>query len=210
MKLFLSLCCCIGILLSGCDDAYYNDGGLLDNQIGVYEGTTMSYLESQPALFDTLTTLIKLNNMEEEVNRKGSTFFAPQNYSIYNYLLLKYPDPENRPKTLEAIPAGDMAEMAGYISDYIIPNEQIVRSDLSTVYSYSTTLSDKKARFNLVREDYLGNINMGAAYMIYSVNLNPPATPEFYSPAKVVVTDVATTTGTVHVLISDTHIFGFN
>ncbi|MBE8722625.1 fasciclin domain-containing protein [Sphingobacterium pedocola] len=210
MKLFLSLCCCIGILLSGCDDAYYNDGGLLDEQTGVHEGTTMSYLESQPALFDTLTTLIKLNKLEELVNRKGSTFFAPQNYSIYNYLLLKYPDPENRPKTLEAIPAEDMAEMAGYIADYIIPNEQIMRSKLSTVYSYSTAMSGKKARFNLVREDYLGNVNMGAAYIIYSVNLNPPATLEFYSPAKVVVTDVATTTGTVHVLVADTHVFGFN
>lgn len=209
MKLLFSLCC-IAVLLWGCDDAYYNDGGILEENVGVYEGTTMDYLESQPVMFDTLSTLIKLNGLEADVNRPGSTFFAPQDYSIYNYLLLKYPDLQNRPKTLAEIPAEDMAEIAEGIKNYIIPDVQIRRGGLSTIYSFSTTLMGRKARFNLVREDYLGNPNMGAAYITYSLNMSAEGASERYQSAKVVVADMTTTNGLVHVLVADTHIFGFN
>ncbi|NGM64112.1 fasciclin domain-containing protein [Sphingobacterium sp. SGR-19] len=209
MRLFFLLCC-IGIFLGACDDEYYNDGGVLDSDVGVFNGTTMGYLESQPAMFDTLTTLIKLNGLEAEVNRAGSTFFAPQNYSIYNFLILRYPDAQNRPKRLEDIPASEMAEIAAGIRNYIIPDKQIRREDLSTVYTFSSTLGGRKARFNLVKEDYLGNVNMGAASVVFSINMSASGMPERYQSAKVIRADVKTTDGWVHVLVSDTHIFGFN
>jgi hypothetical protein len=201
----------IGILfIVGCSDKYFADG---DNQpidqSGVLGVSTMDYLKSKSE-YDTLSRLITLTGLEEAVNAKGNTFLAPRDYSIHNYFKLIFPDPTKQPETLDAIPAEEMTKITQILKNYIIPNEEIVGSKLSKTYSYVTTLGGAKARFNIVQGDYLGNVNLGAKFIIYSLNLSTSEQFTFYMPVDVATSDLRSTNGVLHLLNSNTHIFGFN
>ena len=159
--------------------------------------------------FIPMEKIRELNKLEGAVNAPNSTFFAPQDYSIHNYFKLKYPDPTKRPKTFDAIPTADMEEIAAIIKNYIVPQSKILRTALSSQYTFGTSAGNQKVRFNLVKEDYLGNVNMGAAYIMFSLDVKPNAsTPQFQS-VKVVVSDIETNTGVVQTLNTDAHVFGF-
>ncbi len=196
--------------ICGCSDEYFTDGGVPADQTGVLNLSTMKYLESQPAKFDTLVILIKLAGLEAEVNKSGNTFLAPQNYSIHNYFKLLYPD-ESKWPALSQLSDAEKKDITQILKNYIIPNKEIERNGLSPAYSYTTTSGGKKARFNLIREDYLGNVNMGAAYVIFALDTSPVgSTVERYQPVQVVTSGLRSTNGIIHVLDSNTHIFGFN
>jgi uncharacterized surface protein with fasciclin (FAS1) repeats len=210
MKILMIAISMIAILFSsGCSDEYFKDGGVPIDPSGVLNVSTMQYLESQPARFDTLVMLIKLTGLEGEVNKSGNTFLAPQNYSIHNYLKLLYPERSKWP-AIAQLPEENKQEIAEILSNYIIPNKQIERNGLSPAYSFATTSGNRKARFNLVREDYLGNVNLGAAYVMFALDISMSDSPvEQYQSVQVVATDLRSTNGIVHVLDSNTHIFGF-
>lgn len=211
MKLFISIALVTVVLTSGCSKDYYADGGLQDlDKTETLGMSTMDYLKSRPEVFDTLTTLITMAGLESEVNSNGSTFLAPKNYSIYNFFKLVYPDPEKRPKSFSEITDEEMEGITKILKNYIIPGKEIVRSGLSTTYSYDTTYAGTKARFNIVQDDYLGNVNMGAKYIVFSLNLGAPGGAEIYQSVQVETADLHSTNGIVHVLAADSHIFGFN
>jgi hypothetical protein len=197
------------LFIGGCSDAYFTEGGLPVDQTGELNVTTMQYLESQPARFDTLVILIKVAGLEAEVNKAGNTFFAPQNYSIHNYFKLLYPEKEKWP-ALNNLSDEEKAEITQTLKNYIIPDKKIERSGLSPAYSFATTSGGKKSRFNLIREDYLDNVNMGAAFVVFALDVSPDGSPvERYQPVQVVVSGLRSTNGIVHILDSNSHIFGF-
>lgn len=196
------------IITWGCDDNYFSDGGILDPNVGNLNLSTLEYLEKHPEKFDTLARLIRICGLENEVNRSGNTFFAPHDYSIHNYFRLLYAD--SPWPVLGELPAEVVADITTHLKNYIITGQQIVREELSPAYSYSTTLGGKKARFNLIREDYLDNVNKGASYIIFSVDVNQnPERSEVYQSAQVRVSNLRSTNGVVHELVPDSHIFGF-
>jgi hypothetical protein len=193
----------------GCSDAYFTDGGVQADQTGMLNVSTMKYLESEPAKFDTLVSLIKLCGLEAEVSKTGSTFLAPQNYSIHNYFKLLFPD-ENKWPPLSQLSDAEKKAIAQILRNYIIPDKEIERKGLSPAYSYATTQGGKKARFNLIREDYLGNVNMGAAYVVFALDTSIDGSPvERFQSVTVVTSGLRSTSGIIHVLDSNTHIFGF-
>jgi hypothetical protein len=211
MKLIIAIALVSGMFISGCSKDYYADGGTLDPEKTSALGmSTMDYLKSRPDVFDTLTTLITLTGLEAAVNMNGSTFFAPKDYSIYNFFKLVFPDPEKRPKTFSELTDEEMEAIAKILKNYIIPGKQIVRDELNKTYSYDTTYGGTKARFNIVQDDYLGNVNMGAKYINFGLDLGVPGVFEFYLPVRVETADLHSTNGIVHVLAADSHIFGFN
>ena len=211
MKQIIAIALVTVVFISGCSKDYYADGGKLDpDEVATLGVSTMDYLKSRPEIFDTLTTLITLTGLESAVNANGSTFLAPKNYSIRNYFILMYPDPEKRPKTFSEISEEEMEKITKILKDYIIPDKQIVRDGLNKTYSYETTYGGSQARFNIVQDDYLGNLNMGAKYIIFSLNLGSPGGAEKYQSVQVETADLHSTNGIVHVLAADSHIFGFN
>lgn len=194
---------------SGCSEEYFTDGGVQADQTGGLKVSTLKFLESEPARFDTLVALIKLCGLEAEVSRPGSTFMAPQDYSIHNYLKLLFPD-ENKWPPLSQLSDVEKKEITQILRNYMIPDKEIERQGLSPAYSYATTRGGKKARFNLIREDYLGNVNMGAAYVVFALDTRKEGSnAEQFQPVNVVTAGLRSTNGIIHVLDSNTHIFGF-
>lgn len=199
------------LIVVGCKKTYFNTASKVPVDLsGNLNMSTVDYLKSHPETFDTLATLIKLTGLEEAVNAKGNTFFAPRDYSIHNFFKLLYPDPQKQPATLDAIPQADMDGIASVLKNYIIPNQQITRGSLATTYSYATTYGGRKARFNIITSDYLGNVNMGAKSIVFSLNVSAVSSVEIYQPVTVATADLKSTNGIVHILDSSTHIFGFN
>lgn len=66
-----------------CKKKDYFIGGSLHN--ARFQGTTYEYLKTNP-LFDTLVMLIDKTGLKDEVNAAGTTFFAPTDYNINNYV----------------------------------------------------------------------------------------------------------------------------
>ncbi|HRP54920.1 fasciclin domain-containing protein [Agriterribacter sp.] len=211
MKSIIAIALVTVVFVSGCSKDYFADGGVLDpDETATLGMSTMDYLKSRPDVFDTLTALITLTGLEGAVNADGSTFLAPKNYSIHNYFNLVFPDPEKRPKTFGDFTDEEMEAIAEILKNYIIPGKEVVRSGLGTAYSYDTTYGGVKARFNIVQSDYLGNVNMGARNIVFSLNKGMPGTFEIYLSVPVETADLRSTNGIVHVLAADSHIFGFN
>lgn len=209
-KSIIAICFVSIFFIYGCKDAYFTDGGVPTDEAGVLNLSTMKYLESQPAKFDTLVILIKLAGLEAEINKSGNTFMAPQNYSIHNYFKLLYPD-ETKWPSLSQLSDEEKKDITQILKNYIIPGKEIERIGLSPAYSFTTTGGGKKARFNLIREDYLGNVNMGAAYIVFALDTSKDgSTVERYQPVTVVTSGLRSTNGIIHILDSNTHIFGFN
>ena len=194
----------------GCNDDYYAGGGVLDDSVGELGVSTMEYLKANTAQFDTLVSLIEICGLEDEVNASGNTFMAPRDYSIHNYFELIFADLDEWPATLNDIDADEIAKISVILHNYILPNQEILREDLSTQYSYATTLTGKSARFNLVQDDYLGNVNQGTLLIVFSLDVSEVGNETHYQSVSVVASNLRSTNGVIHVLDSDTHIFGFN
>ncbi|MGJ7031175.1 hypothetical protein [Niabella hirudinis] len=64
---------------------YFEDTG---THVGSFNGTALQYLQSKPEYFDSLVKVIKLAGMEDQLNAKDITFFAPADSSIRDALRL--------------------------------------------------------------------------------------------------------------------------
>ncbi|MDD4190994.1 MAG: fasciclin domain-containing protein [Mangrovibacterium sp.] len=210
MKALIGITGILLFLACACNDDYYADGGILDENTGKLGVSTMDYLERCGADYDTLVALIKICGLESDVNAVGNTFLAPRDYSIHNYFELIFTDPDKRPASLSEINDEEMEKISGMLKNYIIPGQKILREDLSTAYSFTTTLGGKRARFNVFQEDYLGNLNKGAKYIVFSLDKSEGSDEAQYQSALVVTSDLKSVNGVVHVLDSYSHIFGFN
>lgn len=198
------------ILFGSCKKDYYSDGGVLDDNVGVFNISTMEYLRQHVERFDTLLILIRLSGLEDAVNRQNTTFMAPQNYSISNYLKMEFARMENPPSDVRKLPDEMIRNIKAILKNYIIPDNKITSADLNPSYAYFKTLDNRTVRFNIIRSDYLGNVNKGAELINFSFNTSSDPDIEKYQSVAVVISDLQTNTGIVHVLDSDTHIFGFN
>ncbi len=194
----------------GCDDDYFTDGGVLDENVGILGVSTLDYLKNEGAKYDTLVALIEMSNLETSVNATGNTFMIPQDFSIYNYLLLKLADLDSPPEKLADLPEDIKTDIKEILRNYIIPGKEILREELSLTYSFETTLGGQKARYNILRSDYLGNVNKGAEYINFSLDIDPDPKNEVFMSVRVVTSNLKSTNGVVHVLQSDSHTFGFN
>lgn len=89
-KILLNRYALIGIfilMLSACKKNYITGGSVED--INKYKNTsTYDVLKSNP-LYDTLVQLIDTAGLKDKINETGTTFFAPSDYSVYNYLFAR-------------------------------------------------------------------------------------------------------------------------
>ncbi|WP_207436100.1 hypothetical protein [Sabulibacter ruber] len=86
--LFFWMMLCAGFALSSCEEeSYLTDEGVHSNQTSL---STYDYLKQHPwQMFDTLLMVVDHYGLKEEINRPGTTFFAPSDFSIRRYILLR-------------------------------------------------------------------------------------------------------------------------
>ena len=74
----------IVLVLSACKKDYIT-GGTPENVNYYKDSTTYDVLNGNPA-YDTLVQIIDAAGLKDKINQQGTTFFAPSDVSIYNYL----------------------------------------------------------------------------------------------------------------------------
>ena len=74
----------IGGVWSACKKDYIV-GGSAEN-VNAYKNITTYDLLKSNSLYDTLVQLIDTAGLKDKLNEQGATFFAPSDYSIFNYL----------------------------------------------------------------------------------------------------------------------------
>jgi hypothetical protein len=73
------------IITTGACQKSYITGGSPEN-VNAYANTlTYDVLKSNP-LYDTLVQVIDAAGLKDQINAAGTTFFAPSDYSVFNYL----------------------------------------------------------------------------------------------------------------------------
>lgn len=78
------LCALIALSVISCKKDYIIGGSLANTQ-AYANMSTYDVLKGNP-LYDTLVMLIDTAGIKDQINQTNSTFFAPSDYSIYNYL----------------------------------------------------------------------------------------------------------------------------
>ncbi|WP_276482898.1 hypothetical protein [Paraflavitalea pollutisoli] len=75
----LSVVALLLVALSSCNKSNYQDGGVLDPQ---FKGSSYDYIVSKPAMFDSLTKIVRLAGMEQALKSEELTFFAPPSQTV--------------------------------------------------------------------------------------------------------------------------------
>lgn len=79
--------CMIVLLISACKKDYISGGTPED--VNIYKNTTTYDVLKTDPLYDTLVQVIDAAGLKDKINEQGTTFFAPSDYSIFNYLNLR-------------------------------------------------------------------------------------------------------------------------
>lgn len=79
--------CTLLSLLPSCKKDYLIGGDVED--VNMYKNMTNYEVLSQDPAFDTLVKLIDAAGLKDQINQGGTTFFAPSDYAILNYMQLR-------------------------------------------------------------------------------------------------------------------------
>lgn len=74
----------VALLLGACKRDYITGGTPED--VNVYRNTSTYDVLKGNALYDTLVQVIDAASLKDKINEGGTTFFAPSDYAIFNYL----------------------------------------------------------------------------------------------------------------------------
>lgn len=194
-------------LYSCSSDDYLVDGGIADANVKM---STYDFLKSNKQL-DTLALLIDKANMIDVVNSKSTTFFAPNNLSIKNYvnaiLSQKRKIDPKATFTINDITEPDLKVMlGGYIFDQVLDRSKLVKQ--GKVY---VAINGEERLLSLEPvEQYTGQLDNFPEYVYYTfkVGADWDATDDIVDDKKTVVrtSNLVSTNGIIHVLQGN-HIF---
>ncbi|TDE28459.1 MULTISPECIES: fasciclin domain-containing protein [Flavobacterium] len=194
------------------NDDYLVDGGVADQNVKM---STYDFLKSNKQL-DTLALLIQRANMIDVVNTKSTTFFAPNNLSIKNYvkaiLAKKLKLDPTATFTVNDIPVAELKVMLGnYIFDQTLDRSKLVK--VGKVY---TTHSGEERLLSLEPvEQYTGQLDNFPEYVYYTFKVGATWDPtdaisndvkEADKKTVVRTSNLLSTNGVIHVLQGN-HIF---
>lgn len=204
IKLIIIVLLGICILNTSCKKDPYIIGGGINNAKSNL--TTYDYLKAnQLHLFDTLLLLIDKAGMKDIINQSGITFFAPTDYSIHNYMLMKAYSLGYASYTVDSMYKYDMASFKDSLGMYIV--KQTLSFDGLTAQgtsfptllgNVSTVVTNEPVKSSSL--GYYGAIT-NAPTIIYNQTLNIHTRCQTFG--------VQTTTGVLGVLGNE-HILFFN
>lgn len=188
--------------LSSCSDDYYTDGGLADGKLNM---TTYDFIKSRPDMFEKLVWVIDQNNLKDEINKEGTTFFPPKDESIVAYLERK----QLESVQLDKLPQGEIDTLGMRLEMYIFPYK-IMREDLSQKIKDYVSVSDDLMGVSLKIEPYNEIPGFGPSTVILSgPSFGFVGMGSFRRSAEVATSDLESSNGAIHVLRHTGHIFGF-
>ena len=76
--------CCIVLIFSACKKDYITGG--VSEDVNKFKNTSTYDVLKQDPLYDTLVQVVDAAGLKDKINEQGTTFFAPSDYSIFNYL----------------------------------------------------------------------------------------------------------------------------
>lgn len=215
-------CCIMLVAFQSCKKDYITGGNLHSAK---FNGSTYEYLRTNH-LFDTLLLLIDKTGLKDEVNANNTTFFAPTNYCIYNYVknvvqtrLQLQTGNENLVFNFDQL---DFPSLKDSLRAYIFPGN-IIRDSLNK-YGTMYTAKDGEQRLITLEEDPSNTyVNAGFTerpkyiYITKIFGARDPvdpdslaALPESQKDVKDIIqsSGIITNNGVVHV-IGNSHIFTF-
>lgn len=211
-KLLLMMALGAVIAAASCKKDYYNDSGL---QRGVYDGNTYEWLQTNPFLFDSLVTIIRLAELENVIKDSTITFFAPTDRAIkmamntvHEWRYSQFKDSLR----LEEVP-GEVWRK--YLSRYIFKDKYKLKDvprlsvELPDLYPGMNleSLQGQIMNIGVVFSNYNGTKDVGPRMLVINSigSLERPA----FNIGFVATSDMQTRNAVVHVLDA-AHYFGFD
>lgn len=188
---------------SSCKEEYFKDGGLADGRLNM---TTYDFIKSRPDLFEKLIWIIDKNDLKDQINKEGNTFFIPKDKSIEDYLQAR----DQETVQLDKLPQAEIDTLGIVLQMYLFPYK-IMRKDLSQKMKEYVSISDELMGISLRIEPYKEIPGFGPSTVILSgpVRIQPDTFVKIRNNADVATSDLESNNGAIHVLRHTTHIFGF-
>lgn len=212
------------VCLASCNKKSYIDSGVFPNN---YAGTTLDYLKSRPELFNTLTEIIELADMEDVLEKQGVTFFAPPDVSIKKSIIALnaslYLQGRDTVMTVDEVnPIAWKEFLSMYVfdgnrqlKDY--PQLDTLNMDVFSGQGY-VAIGGQNMNIGVLYNDVVSNNDQGveqtvkyAGYRqlyLSSVGVSSSFGGMIHSP--VATSDLRTKNGVLHVLNFKQHSFGFS
>ncbi|MDQ0109070.1 hypothetical protein J2T02_004211 [Chitinophaga terrae (ex Kim and Jung 2007)] len=195
---------------------YYLDSGLANPY---FKGSVIDYLDAQPFLFDSVSTIIDLAGMKDVLKSDTVTFFSPLDYSIRNLIVETnkslYENGYDTIRALQEIPA---AIWRKYLNLYIFHGANQLKDypqiDFNLLINYpgQAYYSWDKQPMNIgvVYNDANGVKYVG--YRQLTISFIPDASKPMdgWRTASVASCNILTDNGVVHVLSTAHSYFGFD
>jgi hypothetical protein len=150
-----------------CKKQDYITGGQKNNPVSPL--TTYDYLKAN-SLFDTLITLIDAAGLKDSINQPGITFFAPTDYSIFQYLSAKTSAAQQvnpfTNYTLDTMLKYDVAKIKDSMMMYIIHSTLTYQNMTNDGAVYQTALPGDSA---VISYQYTTDYNLGYSQYVTNV-----------------------------------------
>jgi hypothetical protein len=196
-----------------------------DTHTAKVEMTTYDFLKSHPqGLFDTLLLLIDRAGLKDKINQPNSTFFAPTDYAITNYLNRRVAQEQNidpfRKWTIDSLIKYELPKFTDSINVYLV-NQPLAFDQLTENGIVTPTLksgANAVTSWEFTNDANLGyNPNAGSFprivyYALLLRDVPPPVvsaelTAADATRARVQTAGIQTNTGMVHVLFNGHTLF---
>ena len=215
----ISLFVIISLLVS-CKKNYIIGGNRED--VNMYKNlSTYDFLKAEPN-YDTIILIINAAGLKDQINKEGITFFAPSNYSIYNYLdkksrLLQITNRDAKfpLDSLLYYISNNIAGIRDSVGMYII-NKMLTYSNLTNLGTvYPTQLAGDSAvvsyEYTKIPELGYNPLLSSTPRIVYYTHLwypSPLSPINKGIPTRITTSGIATKTGMVHEMEFD-HILFF-
>ena len=193
------------LILTSCKKQDYITGGVPED-VNKYKNTSTYDVLAKNPLYDTLVKVIDAAGMKDKINAQGTTFFAPSDYSIYNYLADRTSVVQN---TINQDSKFGLDSLLYYVTNningtrdslslYLIPQLLTYDKLTETGAYFSTGLAGDKVivSYETTKDSYLGYNPIVSSFprLVYFTHLWYPYTLNDANPASDVPLDIGVRT----------------
>ncbi|TKG89632.1 hypothetical protein EYV94_25395 [Puteibacter caeruleilacunae] len=200
-KIWSLLLCCLTMMMTGCQDEYYFDGGLAKPELKI---STYDFIASRDE-FSMAKFIIDKGNLKEVINKNGNTVFIPRNDNVKGLIAQKaWGDMQ-----FEHFPAERMDVFVEAMKRYIYESTLRWEDGPSLGKKEVTCINGDALSIYKVQTAYKGVQRAGAQYLYLEREIVDPKTQEVtLRSGRINTSNLLSTNGTVHVM-DYSHTFGF-